>query len=80
MRSRFDEKTRIVAENRVHAEADLRLCQGIRAERSGHRREAALAYRAFLAIPAWRRSASPDPIIDRFIRWRISQLPQIQEP
>ncbi len=58
----------------LYAEADLRLCQGMRAEREGRRGDALAAYRAYLALPLYRRSSQVDPVWNTFVDWRVSHL------
>ncbi len=58
----------------LYAPAELLLCQAINAERAKHPVEAVAAYRAWLALPAYRRGQDCDPVPVTFVRWRISVL------
>ncbi|MBA3707271.1 MAG: serine/threonine protein kinase [Planctomycetes bacterium] len=60
--------------HRLFAEADLRLCRAIGHDRAGRAAEAAQDYRAYLAIPEWKRGFGPEAISERFLAWRIRQL------
>nr|MBA3707480.1 hypothetical protein [Planctomycetota bacterium] len=52
------------------AEADLLLCQGIAADRRGRKAEAAKRYRAYVALPRFRRGLTYDPVPEVFAAWR----------
>jgi hypothetical protein len=58
----------------IYAEAVLRRCKGMRAERAGRAAEALAAYHAYLELPAWRRDENIDPVWDTFVQWRVAEL------
>jgi hypothetical protein len=70
----IEEREFLAQPSRLHAEADWRRCQGMRAEREGRREDALAAYRAYLDLPLWRRSDAVDPVWDGLARWRVERL------
>jgi hypothetical protein len=74
LRGELDDAAYLAQPHRGWAEARLALLRAVRAERSGERDAALADYRAYLAIPAWRRSEDLDPIERRFSEWRIAEL------
>ncbi len=59
---------------RFNAAARLLLYKGLRREREGKIAEALEAYRAYNALPRWRRYFDPDPLEDLFAQWRFALL------
>jgi hypothetical protein len=62
---------------RFAREARKAIALALRAELEGHRGEALRQYGSYLALPAARRLFDPnntDPILDRFVRWRVDVL------
>jgi predicted Ser/Thr protein kinase len=55
---------------------DLAICRAVRAEVGGDADAALASYRSFLDIPSWRRSIESEPVIERFVRWRLQVLEQ----
>jgi hypothetical protein len=64
----------------LFAESCLRRLQGMRAEREGRVADALTAYRAYLALPMWRRNDEVDPIWDTLVAWRVEQLAASSTP
>ncbi len=60
--------------NRLGARAWLLACSGIVAERRGDTAQAQTAYRDYLALPPLRHGLSIDPLMDRFVAWRVERL------
>lgn len=60
--------------NRPGARAWLLACSGIMAERRGDNAEAQTAYRDYLALPPLRHGLGTDPLMDRFVAWRMERL------
>ncbi|MBA3707759.1 MAG: protein kinase [Planctomycetes bacterium] len=58
----------------LNARAHLTFCRALRAEREGRRDDAAREYRAYMEMPRWIRSLDLEPVVERFARWRISEL------
>ncbi|MBA3710035.1 MAG: hypothetical protein H0W83_14590 [Planctomycetes bacterium] len=58
----------------LHAPAQLAFCQAIRAEREGRRTDAVRSYQEFLDLPRWRRNLDLEPVVERFVRWRLQEL------
>ncbi|OGV51386.1 MAG: hypothetical protein A2X49_10410 [Lentisphaerae bacterium GWF2_52_8] len=56
-------------------QARYQLALGIKAEYNGQAAKALSAYQSYIATPPWRRDEM-EPVIDRFVRWRISTLQQ----
>jgi hypothetical protein len=73
-----DEKGYLSQPHGLYSECDLRRCQGIRAEREGRREDALTAYRAYLAMPLYRRNENVDPVWNTFVEWRVSRLQEVQ--
>jgi hypothetical protein len=57
-----------------YAPADLVLCQAIAADADGRIAEAARGYAAYAALPVRLKAESPDPVVDRFVAWRVESL------
>ncbi len=70
----IDQATFLAQPHGLCAPAHLLICQAVRAERNHHVVEALAHYRAYLALPLWRRDLDSDPVTDRFARWRITVL------
>ncbi len=60
--------------DREFAAARLTLLDAMRADRGGDRAGALAAYRAWAAMPFWKRSGTPHPGLDGLVAWRIGRL------
>jgi tetratricopeptide (TPR) repeat protein len=76
----IDEREFLAQPSVVFVEARWRRCQGMRAEREGRRADAISAYRAYLALPPWKRGENIDPVWDGLVRWRLGQLEVPRSP
>ncbi|MBA2481196.1 MAG: hypothetical protein H0V44_11085, partial [Planctomycetes bacterium] len=71
---KIDESGYLAQKHDRFAPADLLLLRGIRAERETRTDDALRDYRAYLALERWQRSAVVDPVLERFVSWRIDRL------
>ncbi len=71
---RMDEAGYLKQEHCIYADADLYVCQGMRREREGRPVEALDSYRAYLALPLYRRGFEVDSALNLFVEWRARQL------
>lgn len=67
----IDEAAFLAQPVRLYAPADLLLLRAIRNEGSDPS-AARTDYHAWLAIPPWQRSETPDPLAERFVHWRLA--------
>nr|MBA3709905.1 protein kinase [Planctomycetota bacterium] len=70
----IDDQAFLAQSHRRFAAADLLLLRAMRAERDSRPADALADYRAYLALPRWQRSADVDPVLERFVSWRIERL------
>jgi hypothetical protein len=60
----------------LQADARLQLLRGLRADHDEKVPEALAAYRAWLALPRWRRELEPQPVMEYFVQSRLQALSQ----
>ncbi|MBA2482703.1 MAG: protein kinase [Planctomycetes bacterium] len=70
----IDDAAFLAQPHRLCAPADLLLCRAVRAELADRATDALADYRAFVALPRWRRCLDLDPVCERFAHWRIEVL------
>ena len=59
---------------RRYIDAWLLLTRAVRSEHRGLPAQALADYSAWLALPAWRRNFTIDPLTDEFVAWRVATL------
>jgi hypothetical protein len=70
----IDEAAYLAQPHHLYAPADLLLLRGIRQDRAGAQAAAAADYRAWLALPWWRRGPQPEATEEGYVRWRLDAL------
>ncbi len=70
----IDESAFLAQPHRAYAEANLLIRRAMRAERTGDPEAALADYRAWSALPAWRRSWEVDDALIRFVGLRLIAL------
>ncbi|MBA3709056.1 MAG: hypothetical protein H0W83_09585, partial [Planctomycetes bacterium] len=70
---RLTDQQMLAQADKLFAESRLLFSRGVASERAGRPADALRDYRARLAMPMWKRGW-PDPVLDRFVAWRIAQL------
>jgi hypothetical protein len=71
---RVDRAAYLAQPSRIFAEARAHLLCGLIAELRHQTEAARTDYRAYLAMPAWQRSSSPDPALEELVSWRLRGL------
>ena len=56
------------------AAAELQLCKAVKAELAGDAAGALTAYQAYTAMPEFKRGPVVDPVLKRFVAWRMTAL------
>jgi eukaryotic-like serine/threonine-protein kinase len=64
---------------RVYQECALALCSGVARERAGDPAGAMTWYGRYLDLPKWKRGREIDPVVERFVQWRVATLRGSQE-
>ncbi|MBA3708503.1 MAG: protein kinase [Planctomycetes bacterium] len=70
----IDDAAYLAQPHRQFAAADLLLLKGVLAEISGEPAAASPHYRAWQALPAFRRATDLDPVLERFVAWRVAGI------
>jgi tetratricopeptide (TPR) repeat protein len=71
---RIDDAGFLAAPHHVYFDAQLLVCRGMRHERDGEPDAALADYRAWLALPPWRRGLDIDVALREFIEFRVAEL------
>ncbi|MBA2480319.1 MAG: protein kinase [Planctomycetes bacterium] len=70
---RMTEEQFLAQEYRIYAPANLQFCRAILFETAGRHAAALESYRSYLAFPAYLRSDTVDPVLERFVAWRMAE-------
>jgi hypothetical protein len=70
----IDQQTYLSQPSRVFAPADRMVLDGVRCDLEGKAEAALREYRGYLDIPLYRRGTYIEPVINRFVEWRVEIL------